>query len=656
MATSMSASPAPVKKKNRYTHLWILIGITVVLGIIAVTLGVQLKVPGFLGTRATTGAGLAVILEIAGLIALWIGRGLARKKDFYHHQRVQTAVMLFNIVVILFVMVVTFSQQVVGPGAPPNDPVVLIEIGHGISGVLLQLLGLYIVVRMWFEKVLPQWFLFKNFRLLMLTTLFWWTLQTLGGVGIFAMRYLTAAPAAAPIVSTAPTAVAAVATAIPQPTLAPVPTAVPTQPPVTGSAAARDDQVHSDSLLIRFQDVPQPASGEQYVGWLIGNGGEFRLSLGTLKVDADGKVAAQYTSPKGANLLGLYNEFLISTEAAGSTPTAPSDKLAFSVIVPPKARASLNQLLVDAPDTPFNTGYLLGLLGQGRRVVNHAELAMQFADKNNLKDVQRQAELIVNLIEGELGANFGDVDGDGRVFNDGNGIGIFPRSIDKVKQVAQAAIDASDATESIKLHMGHTIIGVDNVIPWAQQIDALALALAKTKDLAEVKKMVVDLNSLAQKLLQGVDLDNDETIDPVKGEGTIEVAYKHAQFAASPVYNAPLVVGGAPLVVAEVTPTPAPTQPPAPTAGPQAVSVALIDFAFDQPTLTIKVGTTVSWINRDPAPHTITFDDGSFDSGTLAQGQTASFTFDKAGEFAYYCLFHGGPGGVGMAAKVIVAP
>lgn len=656
MATSMSASPAPVKKKNRYTHLWILIGITVVLGIIAVALGVQLKVPGFLGTRATTGAGLAVILEIAGLIALWIGRGLARKKDFYHHQRVQTAVMLFNIVVILFVMVVTFSQQVVGPGAPPNDPVVLIEIGHGISGVLLQLLGLYIVVRMWFEKVLPQWFLFKNFRLLMLTTLFWWTLQTLGGVGIFAMRYLTAAPAVTPIVSAAPTAVAAVATAIPQPTLAPVPTAVPTQPPVTGSAAARDDQVHSDSLLIRFQDVPQPASGEQYVGWLIGNGGEFRLSLGTLKVDADGKVAAQYTSPKGANLLGLYNEFLISTEAAGSTPTAPSEKLAFSVIVPPKARASLNQLLVDAPDTPFNTGYLLGLLGQGRRVVNHAELAMHFADKNNLKDVQRQAELIVNLIEGELGANFGDVDGDGRVFNDGNGIGIFPRSIDKVKQVAQAAIDASDATESIKLHMGHTIIGVDNVIPWAQQIDALALALAKTKDLAEAKKMVVDLNSLAQKLLQGVDLDNDETIDPVKGEGTIEVAYMHAQFAASPVYNAPLVVGGAPLVVAEVTPTPAPTQPPAPTAGPQAVSVALIDFAFDQPTLTIKVGTTVSWINRDPAPHTITFDDGSFDSGTLAQGQTASFTFDKAGEFAYYCLFHGGPGGVGMTAKVIVAP
>jgi plastocyanin/uncharacterized membrane protein YozB (DUF420 family) len=649
-------NPAPKPKKNPYTHLWILLGLTLVFSVIAAVLGVQLKVPGFLGTRATTGAGLAVILEIIGVITLWIGRGLARKKDIYKHKRVQTSVMLFNLVVIVFVMVTTFSQQVIGPGAPPNDPVVPLEIGHGISGVLLELLGLYIIVRMWFEKVLPKWFLFKKFKLLMITTLFWWTAQTVGGVAIFAMRYL-AAPTAAPIVVTpSPTAVAVVPTSIPKPTDIPVPTVTPTLAPVVGSAAARDDRVHSDSLLISLQNVPQASSGRAYVGWLIGNNGEFRLNLGALTVDADGNVKTQYTSPTGSNLLGLYNEFLISSETAGSTPATPSDQIAFSVVVPDKARVFLNQLLVDAPDTPFNTGYLLGLLGQGRRVVNHADLAAGFADKNDLKAVHRQAELILNIIEGDQGANFGDVDKDGRVFNDGNGIGILPRSIDKVKQVAQAAIDAPDSTSSIKLHMGHTIITVDNVTPWAQQIDEKALALAKTTDIATAKQLTLDLNSLAKKLLEGVDLDNDETIDPVKGEGTIEVAYKHAQFAASPVYNAPLIVGGAPLAVAEVTPTPAPTQPPAPTAGPNEVSINLINFAFDQPSITVKVGTKVTWINQDPAPHTVTLDDGSFDSGTLAQGQAASFTFDKAGEFAYYCLFHGGPGSVGMAAKVIVTP
>ncbi len=653
MATATNPSPTPVKKKSRYNHLWILIGLTVALGLIAVAFGVRLKVPGFLGTRATTGAGLAVIFEIAGLIALWIGRGLARKKDFFHHQRVQTTVMLFNIVVILFVMVVTFSQQVIGPGASPKDPVVLIEILHGISGVLLELLGLYIVVRMWFEKVLPQWFLFKNFRLLMLATLFWWTLQTLGGVGIFVLRYLTA-PAAAPIVSTAPTAII---TPAPQPTAYNDYSNVPaTGSQVSGSAVVRDDRVHSDSLLISLQNVPQPTSGQEYIGWLIGNNGEFRLNLGVLSVDAAGKVSAQYTSPAGANLLRLYNEFLISREPIGAEHQAPSYDVAFSVIVPDIARQALDSLLVDAPDTPNHTGYLVGLLGQTRRVVSHADLAQQFADKSDLKTVRRQAELIVNVLEGQAGAHYGDVDGDGKVFDDGNGLGIWPQSIDQIKQVAQAAIDAPDATASIKLHAGHVIIGVDNSIVWAQQLDDKAVALAKTTDLATARQLVLDIQGLSKNLLEGVDLDNDESIDPVKGEGTIVVAYKHAQFAASPVYQAPLPVGGNPPSVVEVTPTPEPVQPPIPTASANEVTVLLQNFAFDQTALNIKVGTTVTWINRDPSPHTVTFDDGSFDSGTLAQGQTASFTFDKHGEFAYYCLFHGGPGSVGMSAKVIVAP
>jgi plastocyanin len=101
---------------------------------------------------------------------------------------------------------------------------------------------------------------------------------------------------------------------------------------------------------------------------------------------------------------------------------------------------------------------------------------------------------------------------------------------------------------------------------------------------------------------------------------------------------------------------PAPTEPAIPALGSNEAAVTLENFAFNQPTITVKAGTKVIWINRDPVPHTVTFDDKAFDSGTLAQGQTASFTFDKPGEFDYYCLFHGGQGGVGMSGKVIVTP
>ncbi len=68
-------------------------------------------------------------------------------------------------------------------------------------------------------------------------------------------------------------------------------------------------------------------------------------------------------------------------------------------------------------------------------------------------------------------------------------------------------------------------------------------------------------------------------------------------------------------------------------------------FAFSPATLTIKVGTTVTWTNMPQAGHTVTSDDGkSFDSGIsnpiAASGGTYSFTFPKAGTFPYHCQIH----------------
>ena len=68
-------------------------------------------------------------------------------------------------------------------------------------------------------------------------------------------------------------------------------------------------------------------------------------------------------------------------------------------------------------------------------------------------------------------------------------------------------------------------------------------------------------------------------------------------------------------------------------------------FAFSPASITIKVGTTVTWTNTTSVPHTVTSDDGStFDSGIntpiAASGGTFSFTFTKAGTFTYHCQIH----------------
>jgi plastocyanin len=84
------------------------------------------------------------------------------------------------------------------------------------------------------------------------------------------------------------------------------------------------------------------------------------------------------------------------------------------------------------------------------------------------------------------------------------------------------------------------------------------------------------------------------------------------------------------------------------------VVVNIQNSKFDPNPLTIPVGTTVRFVNNDSAAHTATADDGSFDSGNLNKGQDFTFTFDQAGTFAYYCTYHGGKGGVGMSATIVV--
>ena len=76
----------------------------------------------------------------------------------------------------------------------------------------------------------------------------------------------------------------------------------------------------------------------------------------------------------------------------------------------------------------------------------------------------------------------------------------------------------------------------------------------------------------------------------------------------------------------------------APAAG--GATVEISGFAFSPASITVKVGDSVTWTNKDSAPHTVTAADGSFDSGSLAQNASFSFTFQKAGTYTYRCTIH----------------
>jgi plastocyanin len=78
--------------------------------------------------------------------------------------------------------------------------------------------------------------------------------------------------------------------------------------------------------------------------------------------------------------------------------------------------------------------------------------------------------------------------------------------------------------------------------------------------------------------------------------------------------------------------------PPPTRAAQHAVQIA--DSAFSPATMTITVGDTVTWTNADGRPHTVTSNDGAFDSGNLDEGQEFSLTFSEPGTYTYRCNYH----------------
>jgi|SRR5208337_720606 len=107
---------------------------------------------------------------------------------------------------------------------------------------------------------------------------------------------------------------------------------------------------------------------------------------------------------------------------------------------------------------------------------------------------------------------------------------------------------------------------------------------------------------------------------------------------ATPVFVATLLLlVGPPSVTANDQPSPAST------------AVKIDNFVFGPQTITVPVGATVTWTNKDDIPHTAVSTDGVFKSRVMDTDENFSYTFTKAGTYSYYCSIH-----PKMTGKVVV--
>jgi plastocyanin/uncharacterized membrane protein YozB (DUF420 family) len=717
----------------------------------------MLKQVGFLGTGATLGADITLVVQVGLYLLLCLGIAAQLLKKYRAHDLIQTPVVLINLFFIIFLMGASFMEARVITTLPkrPGDPYYLTVALHAFIGTTAALLAVYCLLAGW--KILPRKIgTLKHFMRLTflvwsaaiffgLGTYYFWYVRTPEAVAVTEIAGLaeTSAPVQAGVsppprrvlmqnfayqpgeltvvvgtrviwvnqdgaphnvtfadgsvgsdnyfegeafehtfratgtfeiyctlhgspgsgmhqtitvveasdenvteLGTQPVIVEIVPPApTPAPPVPPPPAAL-LEPPtlddvIVGVAAFRDDLAPGDTLVIALSGLEPPPAGSEYHGWLVSKDNRV-LDIGPITPDAGGGVNQLYSDPQRQNLMIAYDGFQITQEPQFDDDPTPGPVL-YSGRQAGQAMPPIYEIVVSSPAAFHHNGLAFAARLQVEELLRHVEYVQIAYDLLSIADAQRHTEHILNIIDGAPGTDF---DGKHDIQNPGDGFGL-QAYIETIIAKANEAAAAPDATNAIRVHAGHVVMAGENALQWIAELRQAGLEIMRPQSIGDIGPQLEVLNRVGRLLLNGEDRDGNGTVEPQ--EGGIFTAYQHAQYMA-----AIGVASGAALAVVD-------PEPIAETGVDQEIAagevvVNMLDFAFDPAALTIPAGTQVRFVNLGRARHSATADDGSWDTGLLAGGESVVITFDQPGTFAYYCILHGTPGGSGMAGTITVTP
>ena len=145
--------------------------------------------PGFLGTRATFGPDIALVLILISSLLFTIGWQLAVHKHYDVHRWVQSSAAIINALVVLVVMIGSFWGFFL-PEIPRNfvRPSIWVTTVHAVIGTAGFLLGSFVALRA--NKLVPQRCRFKNYKLFMRTSYVLYMLAAAVGIAVYVVTYM----------------------------------------------------------------------------------------------------------------------------------------------------------------------------------------------------------------------------------------------------------------------------------------------------------------------------------------------------------------------------------------------------------------------------------------------------------------------------------
>ncbi len=312
---------------------------------------------------------------------------------------------------------------------------------------------------------------------------------------------------------------------------APVDTADP-----IGLLRFQDGTAPTDQVTLSTSSMPPPPAGSQYEVWLIQDDGEQRISLGPIVFDAENKGSLSFVDSGGRNLIGTYSALEITIEPNDGNPN-PSSDIAFSVSLPQSGLVHVRHLLFSFGATPNQIGFIRGLDAGTTQLMDLSAQMLAAFEAGNEAEMLLQAERMLTLIVGTQSPDHKDWNLNGTTDDISDGYGLLLNGdqlgyIQGTFSHADLAITSPDATQNMLTHGEHVKVCAANVGNWTAELRTQLIAILENPSNPDREARIRQAVALANQIRSGVDLNGNENIEPIAGEGGAVTAYDHSYYMA----------------------------------------------------------------------------------------------------------------------------
>jgi serine/threonine protein kinase len=317
---------------------------------------------------------------------------------------------------------------------------------------------------------------------------------------------------------------------------APIPPEAPSIKPL-GVLRFQDGSNTADQVTFSSGNLPPPPPDARYEAWLLADDGETLFSIGVITFNTDNRASLTFVDPAGRNLLTFYHGMQITIEPNPDNNPNPSNNVAFLALLPQGGFTHVRHLLSEFPSTPNQTPFMLGLRYDADLLNRLAQTMLTSFEAGEVESVRLTAEQMLNLIIGSQNPEYKDWNGNGAIDDLSDSFGLLLNGsntgyIQGAFSHANLSRQSPDATENMLAHGEHVMIAVENVNGWTAQLRDQLIAVVGSGSLSEAESAIRQAVVLADQILNGVDINGNENIEAIPGEGGVVTAYEHAYYMA----------------------------------------------------------------------------------------------------------------------------